>query len=310
MKLASTLPLVPLLVIGLASSRVRACPCSDDAGGASSLTRSDERAAFGIVATGRSSEGRFDALGRYSALGASEREWSQELLGRAALRWSERLESSAELGFASYHFAAAQLNEERAGIGDALVRTRALLLEENMPHESLRPALGLSLLLRAPLGELSRRSGQSYGSGGVQLGLGAWEAGGGFDVAHGVGPWLTLGVAAEAAYRFEDHALSRARRLGPRAEVSVSAALAASDLLTLLLSTRLRAIGDVTLDEKRLPGTGERAWTWAASALLAPPHARLRTSITAAVDPPVPFVARGSAAAVALSLGFSYGLPR
>lgn len=300
--------LVVALLCELCSERAVACPCSDDAGGTSSLTRPGERAAFGIVATGRRSQGRFDALGRYSPLGSSESEWSEELLSRAALRWSERFESSAELGFASYHFAAATLSEERAGVGDALLRTRALLLEEDMPHQAFRPALGLAVLLRAPLGELSRRSGQSYGSGGVQLGLGAWEAGAGFDLAHRAGSWLTLGLAAEAAYRFEDHALARARRLGPRAEASMSAALAVDDTHTLLLSTRLRLVGDVTLDERRLPGTGERAWTLAASALFTPPHARFRTSITAAVDPPVAFVALGSAAAVALSLGLTYGL--
>jgi hypothetical protein len=297
-----------VVLVGLASRRALACPCSDDAGGASSLTRPGERAAVGIVASARRSQGRFDALGRYSPLGSQDSEWSEELLARAALRWLERFESSAELGFASYHFAAAGISEERAGVGDALFRTRALILEENMPHQSLRPALGFSLLLRAPLGELSRRSGQSYGSGGVQLGLGAWETGAGFDVAHGVGPWLTLGLAAEAAYRFDDHALARSRKLGPRAEASLSAALVASELLTLALSTRLRRIGDVTLDEKRLPGTAERAWTLAASALLAAPRTRLRASITAAVDPPVTFVAMGSAAAVALSVGLTYGL--
>jgi hypothetical protein len=295
-------------VLCLASAPVLACPCSDDAGGALGLTRRDERAAFGVVASARRSRGRFDALGHYSPLQAGESEWSEELLARSALRWPARVEWLAELGFASYHFDAPGISEQRAGMGDALLRARVIAVDESMPHAAFRPALAVGALVRAPLGELSPRQGASYGSGGVQLGLGAWEAGFGCDVSRSVTPGLSLGLATEAGYRFEDHALGRARRLGPRVEASLSAALALTSYLTTAASVRLRLVGDVTLDGRSLPATGERLWTLAASAQLADPAGRLRSSFTVAVDPPVSGMAVGAAAAASASVGLTYAL--
>lgn len=293
------------LVASLVAASARACPCSDDAGGALGLTRPGERAAFGLVASARRTHGRYDALSRYSPLGAGESEWSEELLGRVALRLPEPVEWSSELGFAWYHFDAAGVHEQRAGVGDALLRARARVLDESMPHERFRPSLSLSALLRAPLGALSQRRSAGYGSGGVQLGLGAWEVGAGFDTSRSLTPLLSLGLAAEAAYRFSDDALGRSRRLGPRLDASLSAVLALTDWVSAASSLRLRLVGDVTLGGQTLPGTGERLWTLAGSALLAPPVARWRSAVTFALEPPWSRFSKGAAAAVACSFGLT-----
>jgi hypothetical protein len=289
----------------LSAASAQACPCSDDAGGALGLTRPGERGAFGLVATARRTQGRYDALSRYSPLAAGESEWSEELLARGALRLPEPVEWSGELGFAWYHFDAPGIHEERAGVGDALLRARTRVLDESMPHESFRPSLSLSALVRAPLGSLSREQSAGYGSGGVQLGLGAWELGAGFDTSRSVSPSLSLGLAGEVAYRFADDAWGRARRLGPRIDASASAVLTLTDWLSAASSLRLRLVGDVTLSGQKLPGTGERLCTLAGSALFALPSARLRSALTLAVEPPWSRLSMGGAAAVALSFGLT-----
>lgn len=294
------------LAWGATAGHVAACPCSDDPGAAFGSLRPGERATLALFASARRTRGRYDALSRYSPLADGESEWSEELLGRLALRVSKRLEASGELGFASYHFQAPGIHEQRAGLGDALVRARARLVEEGMPHESFRPSAGLSVLGRAPVGALSRQRSAGYGSGGVQLGLGAWEVGLGADAARSLTPSLTLALAAEAAYRFEDRALGRARHLGPRADASLTAAYAVADWLTTAASVRLRLVGDVSLDGQRLPGTGERLWTVSGSASFAPRRSRFRSAVTLSAEPPVSRIAQGGAASLAVSCGLTY----
>ena len=289
-----------------------ACPCSDDAGGGSALVRDDERYAASLVATSRHALGRFDAFGHYSTLGGLEAEASEELLLRVGLRLPRRVEWLAELGYAAYRFHSPWLVERRAGVGDALLHLRVSVHDEDMPHVSLRlPALWLSGLLRAPLGAIAQSGSSGFGSGGAQLGLGAWEAGAGLEAKRGILPHLELLLGAEGAYRFEDHALgperAQARRLGPRADVAVGVRVLPMQWLAGSLALRLRMTSDVTLAAQRLPGTAERLWSVVVGAAVYERATRLRSSITLSVDPPLDSFSVGSTAAAALGVALGYG---
>jgi hypothetical protein len=304
---AVSLAWAALFAAGLAE----ACPCSDDAGGGSGLVREDERYAASLVATSRHALGRFDAFGHYSALGATEGEAAEELLLRAGLRLPQRVEWLGELGYAAYRFHAPGLQRERAGIGDALLHVRVKLRDEGMPHESRwLPALAVAGLLRAPLGTIADRHDTSFGSGGAQLGLGAWELGAGLEARRTLIPKLELLLGTEAAFRFEDHVLgpSRARQLGPRADVSLGARALPSDWFAATVALRARFSGDVTLDERRLAGTGERLWSVVLGAAFFERSSRLRSSVTLSLDPPVQSFSVGSTAAAALSVALGYGI--
>lgn len=304
-----------LLLLALLSSLVArgagACPCSDDAGGGSALVREDERYAASLVATSRHALGRFDAFGNYSALGRLEAEASEELLLRAGVRLPRRVEWLGELGYAAYRFHAPGVVEGRSGVGDALLHVRVGVREEDMPHESVRlPALWLSALVRAPLGVLARSRTSSFGSGGAQLGLGAWELGVGAEAKRAILPRLDLLLGVEAAYRFEDHVLgpSRPRQLGPRADVALGARVLPSDWFVTSAALRLRMTGDVTLDERRLAGTAERLWSIVVGAAVYERSSKLRSSITLSIDPPLGSLSVGSTAAAALSVALGYGV--
>jgi len=304
------------LALVLIAGNARACPCSDDAGG-SGLVRPDERYAASLVATSRHALGQFDAFGQYSALGADEGEASEELLLRVGLRLPRRVEWLGELGYASYRFHALRRVEQRAGIGDALLRARVTLRDEAMPHESQwLPALALSGLLRAPLGVLAQNRTTSFGSGGAQLGLGAWELGVGGDAAWLLVPKLELLLGAEGAYRFEDHVLGRARRLGPRLDATLGARVAPSAWFATSLALRARVTGDVWLGDReggakrRLEGTAERLWSVVLGAAVYEPKSKLRSSVTLSVDPALgswSSFSVGSTAAAALSVALGYG---
>jgi hypothetical protein len=295
----------------LVAREAGACPCSDDAGAGSALVREDERYAASLVATSRHALGRFDAFGNYSALGRREGETSEELLLRAGLRLPRRVEWLGELGYAAYRFHAPSLVERRTGIGDALLRVRVRVRDEDMPHEPLRlPALWLSALVRAPLGVLAQSRTSSFGSGGAQLGLGAWELGFGAEAKRAILPRLDALLGVEGAYRFEDHVLGpgRSRQLGPRADVALGARVLPSDWLVASAALRLRMTGDVTLAERRLAGTAERLWSIVVGAAIYERSSKLRSSITLSVDPPVGSLSVGSTAAAALSVALGYGV--
>jgi hypothetical protein len=301
------------LLLAFAPGRVWACPCSDD-GGPSSLVREDELYAAALVATSRHALGHFDAFGRYDALGSRDGETSEELLLRAGLRLPRRVEWLGELGYASYRFHTQSRVEARTGVGDALLRARMTLRDEGMPHESRwLPALALAGLLRVPLGALADNRSAGFGSGGAQLGLGAWELGVGFDVARSIVPDLQLFIAAEGAYRFEDHVLGQARRLGPRFDATFGTRLTPTAWFASTLALRGRVTADVTLGEggaaRSLPGTAERLWSVVLGAAIYAPKSRLRSSLTLSVDPPLASFSVGSTAAAALSVALAYGVP-
>jgi hypothetical protein len=297
-------------LLALVRGQALACPCSDDAGGASGLTRADERYAMSLVGTSRRALGRFDALGRYSALGAQEGETSEELLLRVALRLPQRIEWLTEVGFAEYRFHAPRVLEQQAGFGDALFHARYSLFDEGMPHERpWWPALNLSALLRAPLGVLSASRAASFGSGGAQLGLGAWELGGGLEAKRTLLPKLELLLGGEAAYRFEDHVLGpdRPRKLGPRADVALGARILPAAWFSSSVALRLRLAGDVSLSGRRLEGTSERLGSVVVGGSVFDAGTRLRSSLTFSIDPPLAGFSRGSTSAAALSVALGYG---
>ncbi|HXK18736.1 MAG TPA: hypothetical protein VNG33_13085 [Polyangiaceae bacterium] len=296
------------LVLLLGASHAWACPCSDDAGSAAGLVRTDERYAVALVATSRRALGRFDALGRYSALDRAEGEASEELLLRAGLRLPQRVEWLGELGYASYRLHAPGFVEQQAGIGDAILHARYALLDQGMPHAERLVGLGLSALVRAPLGNLAAGRESSFGSGGAQLGLGAWEVGAGLELKRAVLPELELLLGGEAAYRFADHVLEVERKLGPRADVALGAKVLPSAWLSTSLSLRARFTGDVALSGRRLDGTAERLWSVVAGAAVFERRSRLRSSLTLSVDPPLGALSQGSTAAAALSVALGYGV--
>jgi hypothetical protein len=309
--LSRYLQLLLALVSTLVARWAEACPCSDDAGGGSALVREDERYAASLVATSRHALGRFDAFGNYSALGPLEAEASEELLLRAGLRLPRPVEWLGELGYAAYRFHAPGLVEGRTGVGDALLHVRVGVRDEDMPHEAIRlPAVWLSGLVRAPLGVLAESRTSSFGSGGAQLGLGAWELGLGVEAKRAILPRLDLLLGAEGAYRFEDHVLGpgRARQLGPRADVALGARVLPLAWLATSVALRLRMTGDVTVAERRLPGTAERLWSIVVGAAFYDRSSKLRSSITLSVDPPFGSLSVGSTAAAALSVALGYGV--
>jgi hypothetical protein len=299
----------------LTSSRVSGCPCSDD-GGTSSLVRDNERYAAALVATSRHALGHFDAFGQYHALGPADGEASEELLLRVGLRLPRRVEWLGELGYASYRFHTPSRVEAHTGVGDTLLRARWTLRDEGMPHEGpWLPSLALAGLLRAPLGALADNRSAGFGSGGAQLGLGAWELGVGFDAARSLVPELQLMLGAEGAYRLEDHVLGRARRLGPRLDATVGARLMPSAWLAGTFALRARFTADVALGNgdgnglQRLPGTAERLWSLVLGAAVYARNSNLRSSLTLSWDPPVGSFSVGTTAAAALSVALAYGVP-
>jgi hypothetical protein len=299
-----------LLAVGLfAVTPARACPCSDDAGSASSIVRGDERYALAIVATSRVALGRFDALGRYGAFRSGERETAQELLLRAGVRAFQRWEWLAELGGASYRLVTPSLSEQHRGVGDGLFHWRYEARDEDMPHERWRlPAVAVSAVLRAPFGSLAAGRSSGFGSGGAQLGLGAWELGGGLELKRAVAPSWELLLAGEAAYRFEDQVLGRTRRLGPRADAAVALRVLATDWFSTSLSLRARFTGDVTLEGKPLEGTAERLWSVVVGAAVYDRTTRFRSALTLSAEPPLETLSMGSTATAALSLSLGVGL--
>lgn len=296
-----------LAVVLLVAGRASACPCSDDGGGGG-LLRDDETYAVSLLATSRHALGRFDAFGRYSALGAGEREVSEELLLRLALRLPRRVEWLGELGHASYRFHAPGLLEQTSGLGDALLRARLRLRDEGMPHESpWLPAVTAAALVRAPLGVMAEHRTTSFGSGGAQLGLGAWELGLGAEVKRSLSPRFELLAAGELAYRFEDHVLGSARRLGPRADLGLAARALPNDWFSTSIAVRTRLTSEVTVAGHALPGTAERLWSLVLGAAVYDRPSSLRSSLTLSVDPPWGALSVGSTAAAALSVALGYG---
>ncbi len=299
-----------LLIVALLAAPLNAaaCPCSDDAGAGTSLSRADETYAAALVATSRRALGRFDVGGRYRSLADDEAETSEELLLRAALRLPQRLEWLFELGYASYRFHAGSTVVRHEGMGDAMLRARYGLLAEGMPHETPRwPALAVSALLRAPVGALSSSRATGYGSGGAQLGLGAWEAGAGVDLTRSGLDALDWFLGTEAAYRFRDHSLGRARRLGPRLDGWVGMRARANDAWSASMALRARVTGDVTLEGATLDGTGERLLSLLLGASFFDQPSGFRSSATLSLDPPLRLYGAGTTASVALGLALGYG---
>lgn len=274
------------------------------------MVRQDERYAAALVATSRSALGRFDALGHYAALGAQERETSEELLLRAGFRLPARFEWLAELGYSAYRFHAPSVVERQSGLGDALVHARYRAVDEAMPHASFpAPALSLSALVRAPLGALAKDRAGSFGSGGAQRGLGAWELGGGLELMRSLWPELQVSLAGEGAYRFQDHVLGLARRLGPRFDATLATRVLPARWLSASLALRLRMTGDVSLGGQTLDGTSERLWTVIVGASVSDERSRFRSAVTLSTDPPLAGWSRGSTAAMALGVSLGIGVP-
>lgn len=303
--------IVNCLALGLVllAGRARACPCSDDGGGGSGVLRDDERYAASMLATSRHALGRFDAFGRYSRLGEAEREASEELLLRVGLRWPQRVEWLGELGYAAYRLHAPGLVEQTSGMGDALLHARVRLRDEGMPHENpWLPAVTATALVRAPLGVMAAHRTTSFGSGGAQLGLGAWELGLGAEAKRSLVPSFELLLAGELAYRFQDHVLGSPRRLGPRADLGLGARLLPNAWFSMSAALRARLTGEVTIGGRALAGSAERLCSFVVGAAVYEPRSRLRSSVTLSVDPPWSSLSIGSTAAAALSVALGYGV--
>jgi hypothetical protein len=292
-----------LSALGAWAAPARACPCSDDAGAGVSLLRSNERYGVEAMATARSALGRFDALGHYRALPTAEAEYSEELLLRAGLRFPKKLEWLAELGYASYRFRAPGIHLERAGLGDATLRGRYALRDEGMPHDVPRwPSLHVSGSIRAPLGSLGPNPSSGFGSGGVELGLGAWELGVGFVAARSTLPMLNVSLAGEIGYRLPDEALGRERQLGPRLELMMAAKLEPLPAWSTSLGLRARFNGPASLDGESVPGTGERLVSVVGGAGFYDQPTGFRASVMLSFDPPISKLSYGSTAGTALGV--------
>jgi hypothetical protein len=295
-----------LVALLLAARTAVACPCSDEGSSGGSVVREDERYAVALAASGRSALGRFDNWGEYHRLAPGEGEQGEELLLRAGLRWPQRWEWLGELGYANYRLRAPRYFERESGVGDALVRLRYSALSEAMPHAAFpAPGVIVSGLLRAPLGAVAGDASANFGSGGAPRGLGAWEVGAGLELKRSLVPVLELWLGGEAAYRFEDHSLGRARRLGPRAEVALGMRALLAPWLSSTLALRVRAIGDVELAGRSLPGTSERLLSVIAGLAVYDRPSRVRSALTLGLDPPAG--SQGATAGVAVGVLLARG---
>jgi hypothetical protein len=296
------------LAFGLAPSTAAACPCSDDPGGQRFLTPADGSYALLAVASSRRALGVFDAHGDFRAQSSGELEASEELLLRSAFRQTAALEWQAELGAASYRFRAPRVVIDEAGVGDVIARARYLLRREDPDH--LRwalPALSLSALVRAPTGRLASNGSPSFGSGGAQLGLGAWEAGAGLDASKTWNGNRTVWVGVEGAYRFPDETWGRQRYLGPRLDLIAAGMVEVTEWLTAHLALSARFTADVTRAGQELDGSGERLVSVAASLTAQPAPRGFRSSLSLSIDPPLPRLSRNVVSAAALSVSVGWG---
>jgi hypothetical protein len=214
------------------------------------------------------------------------------------------VEWQAELGYAVYRLRAPGVVLAEQGVGDLAVRSHLSVREEAMPHEAPLPSLGASLLVRAPLASASARP-SSYGSGGAQLGLGAWELGIGLDASRSLWPELRLALAAEAAYRFSDTALRRERRLAPRVDGVLGLGFEPDGEFSASIALRARASGNVELEGRELSGTSERVVTLVIGAAFAAASG-VRSSITFSHEPAINGLSLGSTATSALSFGLGF----
>ncbi len=273
-----------------------------------SLVRPGERYAVALLASSRHAHGHFDAFGRYAALGPGEAETSEELRIRVGLRFPQSLEWLAELGYAAYRFNAPSIWEKTAGLGDGLLRARYLLLDDAMPHRGPSLArVGVSSVVRLPIGGISGGRSVSFGSGGAQLGLGAWELGAGVDASRELWQKLRLSLSSEGAWRLPDNALGRQRTLGPRLDLAVAASYEASDGASASLALRERFTANVKLDERELAGTGERTFSLVAVAGLYDAASGFRSSVTFSLEPALSGLSSGSTVATALGVALGVG---
>jgi hypothetical protein len=225
--------------------------------------------------------------------------------GCCAWGCARRWEWIGELGYATYALQAPGVVERQSGVGDGQLRLRYTAFDEAMPHAELPwPRLIVSGLVRLPLGTVAgRHSAAGLGSGGAPRGLGTWEVGAGTELQRSLLPGLELWLGGEAAYRFEDRVLGRARRLGPRLEAALGLRVLANGWLSATLSVRGRAIGEVELGGRSLPGTSERLL----SVVVGLGSYDARTRVTLGLDPPV--LSRGATAGVSLGLALAVGMP-
>ncbi len=298
-----------LVSLVLYAGQASACPCSDDAGGGAFITSESDKYALVLVASTRRALGNFDVRGRFHALSANESETAEELLLRIGLRQPTQLEWQAELGAASYRFHTALLSERQTGLGDAILRARYEVRNEEMPHHSVRlPAVSVGALVRVPLGAIASSASSGFGSGDAQLGLGAWELGAGFDVSHSILRKVDLWLGSELAYRLPDDALGRSRQLGPRWDLAVGGRFGLLAWLSANLALESRLTGDVTLAGRKLDGTSARLLTVVVGAAARDERTGFRSSFSISLAPPIDGLSAGATSATAL--GFSVGIVR
>lgn len=302
--------LAALSLVATGATRAWSCPCSDDPSAGAFLTRAGERYALSLLASSRRAQGAFDVSGAFHALGDGELQASEELLLRGALRAPERLEWQLELGASSYRFRTQRVFDDQVGLGDAQLRARYALRREGMPHESLRwPALSAAAFVRAPLGAMTTSRPSSFGSGGAQLGLGAWELGAACDVSRTVlFPELVPFASLEVGYRLPDDSLGRDRQLGPRLSLALGARFEAAPWLSASLAVAGRFVDDVRLSGRALDGTAERLVSVAAALGASDAATGFRSSLGLSVDPPLRGLSLNAVATTALSV--SLGVSR
>jgi hypothetical protein len=118
-------------------------------------------------------------------------------------------------------------------------------------------------------------------------------------------PGLELWLGGEAAYRFEDHALGRARRLGPRFEIAVGSRAIVAPWLSITGAARVRRVGDVELDQRSLAGTSERLVSMVLGVAADDRRRRFRSALSLSFDPPV--ASQGATAGMALGTSIALG---
>jgi hypothetical protein len=128
------------------------------------------------------------------------------------------------------------------------------------------------------------------------------------DVSRSLASSVDIALSVEAAYRFEDHALGKARRLGPRLDTSLGLRASPNAWLSGSFALRLRATGDVRYAGERLSDTGERLLSVVLGGAVYDGATGFRAGLSFSVDPPVRLFSAGATAAAALGVALGYGL--
>ena len=303
----------------LSTPEALACPCQGSSGPAAGVTSATERLGASLTETTRFVPGAWRANGLYGSLAPGEREASEDVTAIVGYRPIVPLEASVEAAVGHQALTSPDFQTERTAFGDTTLRVRWDALDEPMPFEHPRfpwPALTLLLSLRMPTSPSGRGdpanpfSGTtgSVGASASSEGLGAFEPSLGAAVVRSFGELFQASGYLEAAYRFADSYIGRARHLGPRVFGQLGVRYAPTPTTGVGLLTDYGWEGNVSYDGSSVPDSSQRVWAIGAFCYLRAEPSRLRWGALVRYAPPIDGIGKNASqsASVAVSVGYAF----